>query len=191
MARTSSTISSFNIFFSKEFFRGANKRQKQTNLFKVSSNASLYFWVSDVPAVPGQQIIHAIDSGYRNVERIFRRFGRDDSLPHQRLGDIKRLLGDQEKRHIIQYCQPLLSSIRVTGATLTQHRLGHQQLVLVACFPPCQSNLLVSCPKNGLAGASRQVAYDRGFNVNFALHDFSSGQETVVCPCYPPYSAFP
>ena len=85
MARTSLTISSFSIFFSKEFFRGANERKEQANLFKVSRNASLYLRICNVLTVPRQQIFHVIDSSHRNVERILCSYERDDALSYQRL----------------------------------------------------------------------------------------------------------
>ena len=53
MALTSSTISSFSIFFSKKFFRCANEWQEKTYLLKVSRNVSLYLRIYDVPVIPG------------------------------------------------------------------------------------------------------------------------------------------
>ena len=120
MARTSSTISSFSIFFSKKFFRRANERKEQTNGFKVRSDASLNLRIGNAPTVPGQQIIHSVNGGDRNVQCILRRFDGNDSLFDQRLRDIERVVIDQEQGYFSQYGKSVFCGVSIAGRAFSQ-----------------------------------------------------------------------
>lgn len=84
---------------SHEFFRGADDRHLVTQLLAHCRYSSRNLGVCQVLAVPGQQIVHSVNRGHRDVSGVRERVRRQNACGHdglcQRFGVFRDIYGRQ------------------------------------------------------------------------------------------------
>lgn len=99
--------------------------------------------VVNVTAVPGQEVIHAVNGCHRDVQGIGLSIGRHASMGDQPPGEFLHLVIHREFRDV---CQPIESPFRrarIARGSLGQNQFGSEKLVLgPLLFPPLGGNLL-------------------------------------------------
>lgn len=123
--------------------------------------------VGDVFAIPGQQVIQAVYSCNRDVQRICSSLGWESMLLDEQDRQIRRWLRHIENLHVTQHGHSFRNFLQVATPRFTHHHFRSKQLVVGALFaPPFQRNLLPCRPDQITAGAGNEIADEAGFEVD-------------------------
>src|SRR3954468_9997089 len=113
-------------------------------------------------AVPGQQVIHAMNDRGRDVYRVNRGLSWHGSDTNQLLGKVGDLLCDVKQRELLQDLQPKTDHRFIPASRFIDHRLrGEEFEGLSSVVPPLLRDLLVSSGDQIPAQSSRQVTDNR------------------------------
>ena len=159
-------VPSTSLLFSHQFFGRAQARHLVPILFNDTPYGPVQFGIGDVAAVPGQQVLTAVNGGDRDVSSIACRFARDRPFRDQVLGQFQYLATDRQYRNLSKEFQALTSEQGVSSSYFLNHKLRNLQLELGAArFPPIARNLLMGGDQEIAARPSDQIARNRRFEV--------------------------
>jgi hypothetical protein len=125
------------LLFSHQFFRRAQARHLVSIFFDNAPDCAVQLGIGDMAAVPGQQVLAAINSGDGDVSRIVGAFRGIGPTMIKSWANFSISLLTGQYRNIPQDLQALAGEKRVPGWYFLHHKLGHVQLkVRPARFPP-------------------------------------------------------
>ena len=118
-------------------------------------------------AVPRQQVIHFLDGGGRDMQRVGLSFGRNTAIRDQLNCEPPDSIINCDLGNILELVQTLLCRLNIAGASLGNDQFRRKQLILrTLLFPPLGRNLLPSCDANIPARTGSEITNNRRFNIN-------------------------
>src|SRR5262245_43555811 len=129
MARTSSTMGSCHVMLSlQEFFQSTNHwgliAMRPAHVFNSAADGR----VSDMGAVPSEQVVHPVHRRNRNVQGIDHGVGRQRPWRDEGLRESGGLLAEGEQRNVVQSCETACGGFRIPGLCLLDDWWGNKQV---------------------------------------------------------------
>jgi hypothetical protein len=114
--------------------------------------------ISNMCAVPGQQILNAVDGGDRHVESVNLRIGGQSIATNQFTAKQSNRFGRAQLCNSIECLKSEFGRYWVTQPGLCKNKLRHHQIVLVTfSLPPLKGDVLVGHGADVVIGPSRQI----------------------------------
>src|ERR1051326_3001444 len=93
------------------------------------------------------------------------------TLPNQLLGQVQRRRCYLRDRHRLQDCEPIVSSLHVTGCRFIENQLRNAKLVVdPPGVPPFPRYLLMACNHNVAIRPGGQVAHEGSLDIDTFSH---------------------
>lgn len=102
----------------QQFFWCADHRRFEARCGAHVRDAVSHRCVRDVPTIPGQEVVHSVSSGHRNMQCVFGCLARDRRLRHETCRQDGCGLGHLQPRYASQRNQPLRRRLGVPGGRL-------------------------------------------------------------------------
>src|SRR2546427_7121396 len=117
--------------------------------------------------VPRQEILHPVDTGNGEVERILRRLHGQRLPSDEGCRERNRSIRHVQEGERFEHSEASLGSLWVTRPCLRQHNLGGEELVTYPLLvPPRHSELLMGSDKQIPTWPCREITDDTRFDID-------------------------
>lgn len=156
---------------SKKLLGRADEGHREAQPFNQSGHSREELGIGDVRAVPGQEVVDAVDGSDSDVKGVRQGLGRKKVLRDDIEAELLRRLRQLENGDVGQQSHSARDGLRVAPAGFLDDERGHEKLeVPLARPPPVLSYLLVPGNDEVSRRSRGEVADDGCFEVNACGH---------------------